>query len=77
MSKPHTIDIIVDGKLFCTRTWRNVPRVGDLILVGGGTKTVKVVNVVWSDAGSDSCIYDAWIQLVCKKVAHAVKGTKK
>ena len=70
---PHTIDLIVDGKRFGMRTWANVPRKGDLILVSDGTETVQVTAVVWADSGAARDIYDSWVQLVCKRVRHAAK----
>lgn len=74
--KPHTIDLIVDGKLIGSRTWRNVPRVGDLILIYDNNSTCEVKSVIWSEPGRDAIIYDAWIQLICKTVEHVVAKQK-
>jgi hypothetical protein len=75
--KPATIDLIVDGHRFGTRTWRSIPRVGDLILVAENTRTVRVKSVIWSETGLDAHYYDCWIQLICSSVKHVVKAPTK
>ena len=73
MSKPVTIDIILDGKLFGHRTWFNVPRVGDTLMLQGG-KLATVRRAVWAEAGNDSHYYDCWVQLICDP-AKDIKAT--
>lgn len=59
-----TIDIIRDGKRFGIRTWRNVPRVGDTIMLENNQGFVEVERVIWANDRD----YDCWAQLLCKTV---------
>jgi len=65
-----TIDIYRDGKRFGIRQWRNIPRVGDTIMLENDNGFVEVERVIWASDRD----YDCWVQLLCKTVKN-IKAT--
>lgn len=67
------IHLIVEGVHHDTMYWPAVPRVGELVMINSGKETVEVTLVVWArDSMQGSPYYGgAWVQLACKRVAHA------
>lgn len=59
------VDILVDGKPYAIRNWREIPRVGDIINLKNGEVWGKVHAVVWSDDTACHHTERQWIQLLC------------
>lgn len=55
MTDTHRIFLIIDGRTYGTRYWKNVPRTGDRILVQMGDDFVShiVVGQTWGVAEDD------------------------
>lgn len=52
-SMDSVVDFFVGGKLVETRTWRNIPRVGDKVAFNHGENKAVVRSVVWGEVDCD------------------------
>ena len=63
------VEFIMDGKLFASRSWIIIPRIGEIVLLRNGEIFAEVQNVFWGDdSASPSSMKRQWVQIICKQV---------
>ncbi len=69
------IEFIVDGEKYAARTWEQIPRAGDTVILAGGDVWVEVTRVIWADdSGTPHDPDRQWVQILCKTIDDPTKA---